>query len=47
MYHIPLDYLETRRLLLMIKKEITEHLSDALKSQDSKLSDVVLELLKF
>lgn len=47
MYYTTPDYLETRHLVQLIKKEVKENLSDALKSQDDKLPDVVLELLKF
>jgi len=47
MYYTTPDYLETRYILQLIKKEVTKNLSDALKSQDCKLPDVVFELLKF
>jgi len=47
MYSATPDYLEIRNIIKLIKKEVNTNLSEALKSQDSKLSDVVLELLKF
>jgi len=47
MNYTTLDYLETRQIIKLIKKEVKENLSDALKSQDSKLPEVVFELLKF
>ena len=47
MYYTTPEYLETKSIIQLIKKEVLENLSDALKSQDGKLPDVVFELLKF
>lgn len=47
MYSATPDYLEIKNILTLIKKEVHTNLSESLKSQDGKLSDVVFELLKF
>jgi hypothetical protein len=47
MYYVPPDYYETTNIVKLIKKEIHENTTEAFKAQDSKLAEVVFELLKF